>query len=38
MPDWIAILIIGSSLTLIIFYYLIYPIQLKRKYERKNTI
>ena len=38
MPDWLAILIIGSSLTLIIFYYVIYPIQLKRKYERKNTI
>lgn len=34
MPDWLAILIIGGSLSLIIFYYVIYPIKLKRKYER----
>ncbi len=35
MPDWLAIFIIGSSLALIIFYYVIYPIQLhksKKKY------
>ncbi|EDM44697.1 hypothetical protein SCB49_14035 [unidentified eubacterium SCB49] len=38
MPDWLAILIIGSSLALIIYYYVIYPIQLKRNYERENTI
>lgn len=31
MPDWLAILIIGGSLTLIIFYYVIYPRQLYRK-------
>lgn len=31
MPDWLAILIISSSLFLIIFYYIIYPNQLKRK-------
>ncbi|MEM7085788.1 MAG: stage II sporulation protein M [Bacteroidota bacterium] len=36
MPDWLAILIIGGSLALIIFYYVIYPIQLKRKYEGTN--
>ncbi len=38
MPDWLAIFIIGSSLALIIFYYIIYPIKLKRNYERENTI
>ncbi len=31
MPDWLAILIIGGSLALIIFYYVIYPIQLHKK-------
>lgn len=31
MPDWLAILIIGSSLYLILFYYIFYPNQLKRK-------
>ena len=31
MPDWLAIMIIGSSLALIIFYYVIYPRKLKRK-------
>jgi len=36
MPDWLAILIIGGSLSLILFYYVIYPIQLKRKYEGTN--
>lgn len=36
MPDWLAILIIGGSLALILFYYVIYPIQLKRKYEGTN--
>jgi len=35
MPDWLAILIIGGSLSLIIFYYVIYPIKLKRKYEQQ---
>ncbi len=38
MPDWLAILIIGSSLALIVYYYVIYPIQLKRKYDRENSI
>lgn len=31
MPDWLAILIITSSLTIIIFYYIIYPVQLTKK-------
>jgi len=31
MPDWLAIIIIGGSLALILFYYVIYPIQLHKK-------
>lgn len=31
MPDWLAILIITGSLALIIFYYIIYPIQIHKK-------
>ena len=31
MPDWLAIVIIGGSLALIVFYYIIYPIQLHKK-------
>lgn len=31
MPDWLAIIIILGSLYLIIFYYIIYPYQIKRK-------
>lgn len=31
MPDWLAIFIITSSLALIIFYYIIYPIQIHKK-------
>jgi len=31
MPDWLAILIIVLSLGLILFYYVIYPIQLHKK-------
>lgn len=39
MPDWLAILIIGSSFALIIFYYVIYPRQLHKKQvlEQMNT-
>ncbi len=38
MPDWLAILIICSSFALILFYYVIYPIQLHRKTKTtKNT-
>ncbi len=32
MPDWLAILIIGSSLFLIIYYYVLYPLKLKKKF------
>jgi uncharacterized membrane protein SpoIIM required for sporulation len=35
MPDWLAIIIILSSLAIIIFYYVIYPIQLHKK-QLKN--
>jgi uncharacterized membrane protein SpoIIM required for sporulation len=38
MPDWLAILIIGGSLYLILYYYVIYPIKLKKKHERIHTI
>lgn len=31
MPDFLAILIIGGSLALILFYYVIYPIQLQKR-------
>jgi len=34
MPDWLAFLIIGTSLLLIIFYYIIYPITLNRTYAK----
>lgn len=33
MPDWLAILIIGSSLFLILYYYVLYPLKLKRRIE-----
>jgi len=33
MPDWLAVLIIFSSLCLILFYYVIYPIYLHKKYQ-----
>jgi len=35
MPVWLAMTIIFSSLALIIFYYIIYPIQLNRKYAKQ---
>ena len=39
MPDWLAICIIVISSALILFYYVIYPIQLHKKHERQlNTI
>ncbi|RIV43256.1 stage II sporulation protein M [Flagellimonas pelagia] len=37
MPDWLAIIIILASLTLIIFYYIIYPIQIKKKNQYANA-
>ncbi|APX99762.1 stage II sporulation protein M [Lacinutrix venerupis] len=36
MPDWLAISIIISSLALIIFYYIIYPIKLSKKEKLKQ--
>ena len=38
MPDWLAILIILSSLGLIIYYYVILPIQVNKAHETKFTI
>ncbi|OMP32783.1 stage II sporulation protein M [Mangrovimonas sp. DI 80] len=37
MPDWLAIFIIGSSLFCIVFYYILYPIQLHRKSTKTLT-
>jgi uncharacterized membrane protein SpoIIM required for sporulation len=37
MPDWLAILIITSSLALIIFYYVIYPRQQYKKQQLELT-
>lgn len=34
MPDWLAICIIGGSLAIIIFYYVIYPKQLYKKSQQ----
>lgn len=34
MPDWLAICIIGGSLAIIIFYYVIYPRQLYKKSQQ----
>jgi uncharacterized membrane protein SpoIIM required for sporulation len=36
MPDWLALFIILGSLSLILFYYVIYPIKLKRKHEEHH--
>ena len=38
MPDALAILIIGSSAGLILFYYVIYPLILHKKHGRNHTI
>ena len=34
MPDWLALLIIAASLSLILFYYVIYPIQVHNKQKQ----
>ncbi len=34
MPDWLAICIIGGSLAIVIFYYVIYPKQLYKKSQQ----
>ncbi len=36
MPDWLALFIITSSLALIIFYYIVYPIQIHKKTKLIN--
>jgi len=36
MPDWLALIIILSSLSLILFYYVIYPRQLYNKLENEQ--
>ncbi len=38
MPDWLAILIIGASLFLIVYYYVVYPLRLKHKMKQKPSI
>ncbi|WP_127844149.1 stage II sporulation protein M [Psychroflexus aestuariivivens] len=35
MPDWLAILIISSSLALILYYYVILPILIHKKHEQQ---
>ncbi len=35
MPDWLAFSVIFSSLFLIIYYYIIYPLKLSKKYATK---
>ncbi len=37
MPDWLAFLIIGGSLCLIIYYYILYPIILNRNHANQPT-
>ncbi|MEM0517070.1 MULTISPECIES: stage II sporulation protein M [Aequorivita] len=37
MPDWLAIFIIGSSLFLIIYYYIIYPLKLQKDLKKTTT-
>lgn len=37
MPDWLAMFIIGSSVALILFYYVFYPLHLKRKLRVQHT-
>ena len=37
MPNWLAFLIIGASLFLIIYYYVIYPILLNQTYAKQTT-
>ncbi len=37
MPDWLAFSIIGGSLILIVYYYIIYPILLNKRHARQST-
>lgn len=36
MPNWLAFLIIGGSLALIIYYYIVYPILLNQRHARPD--
>ena len=38
MPDFLAILIIGGSLSLILWYYVLYPIKLKKQFTQINQL
>lgn len=38
MPDWLAIIIIGGSLFLILYYYVLYPLKLKRRIEKSVNL
>ena len=38
MPDWLAIVIIGSSLALILFYYVYYPIKVYHSKQKQLTV
>lgn len=38
MPDWLAIVIIGLSLLLILFYYVYYPIYLNKKNKNESRV
>lgn len=38
MPDWLAITIIGASLALIVFYYVIYPRKLYKKQQNDHIL
>lgn len=38
MPDWLAVIIIGGSLYLILFYYVLYPLKLKRRTKGINQM
>lgn len=38
MPDWLAILIIASSFFLILYYYVLYPLKLKKRIEKSINL
>ncbi len=38
MPMWLSITIIGSSLVFIVWYFIVYPIQLNKKVDKKTIL
>lgn len=38
MPNWLAILIIGGTLFLILYYYVFYPLKLKSNFHRNRAV